>query len=154
MPFVAVKPRQSPLLAGRPVLCNILPMEYEVDFSFGVEALNGARRCVLRRFSPEAKAVLLQSSACAQDCLLLGDVRLIVPGFSPALSEEERAALGRAEETGDEGIAVFCHMTVPDEDPLGAGFDLARLVLVDTLTGRGLCVSRPPRPLVALRDGV
>ena len=120
-------------------------MEYEVDFSFGVEALNGARRCVLRRFSPEAKAVLLQSSACAQDCLLLGDVRLIVPGFSPALSEEERAALGRAEETGDEGIAVFCHMTVPD---------LARLVLVDTRTGRGLCVSRPPRPLVALRDGV
>ena len=66
--------------------------------------------------------------------------------------DEERAALGRAEGAGDKGIAVFCRLSVPSEYPLAAGFDLSQLVLVDTATGRGLCVSRPLQPLVSLKD--
>ncbi|HJD97473.1 hypothetical protein [Mailhella massiliensis] len=127
-------------------------MEYEVVFPGGFKALNGARRCRLRRLSSEAKAVLLESLEDARGILVLGDVFLLSPGFSLALSHEERAALGRAEGAGDKGIAVFCRLSVPSEYPLAAGFDLSQLVLVDTATGRGLCVSRPLQPLVSLKD--
>lgn len=145
-------PAEGVRLARCRFLCNILSMTYEVAFPFGFDTPGEACRGVLRRFSPEAAAVLLDMAG--KGAFLLGDVTLLSPAFSLLLSEEERLALGRSEDEGGEGLSVFCCMTVPDEDPLGAGFDLARLVLVDTRTGRGLCVSRPPRPLVALRDGV
>ena len=127
-------------------------MEYEVVFPRGFKELHGARRCRLRRFSPEAKAVLVQSMEDERDMLVLGDALLISPSFSLALSQEEREALGCPEERSDQDLAVFCRLSVPREDPLAAGFDLSRLVLVDTATGRGLCVSRPLQPFLSLRE--
>lgn len=77
---------------------------------------------------------------------MLGDVKRVFPGFSLSLTQEEQNSLTGGEARSD--IGVFCRLRIPHNNPLSAGFDLSRLVLIDTLTGRGLCVSRPALALV------
>ncbi len=128
-------------------------MEYDVTFIKGIDALGGARRCLLRRLAAGAGAVLLQSVEDEGRCLILGDVRLVAPEDGISLTAEEGAALGRAPYTGGDGVEVFCRLFIPEDDPLSAGFDLSRLMLVDTATGTGLEASRPGAAPVLLKAG-
>ncbi len=112
-------------------------MEYDVDFPNGVEALKGARRCRILKFSSDSPAVLLQDVEDQNSVLLLGDVRRIAPGRLPGLEAEE-------------GVAVFCGVSIPEDDPLAAGFDLSRLILVDLSCGTGREVERPGLPVLPL----
>lgn len=124
--------------------------EQDLKFFSGVAALGGARSCRMMSFAPSASAVLLSSLESVCPPLLLGCVRRLFPGLSLTVTEEERAALGIPED-GD--VEVFCRLAVPEADPLSAGFDLSRLVLVAPSSGRALEVRRPDASVVALKKG-
>lgn len=124
--------------------------EQDVMFLAGVAALGGARSCRLKRFAPDASAVLLSSLEGACPPLLLGRVRASGLESSPVVTAGELAALGLP---ADGDVEVFCRLAVPDDDPLRAGFDLSRLVLVASSTGRALEAARPGAPVVALKAG-
>lgn len=126
--------------------------EQDVMFSAGVAALGGARSCRLQKLAPDASAVLLSSLEAPCPPLLLGCVRLHCPASSPVVTAGELAALGLSAEDGDD-VDVFCRLSIPDEDPLRAGFDLSRLVLVASSTGRALEAARPGAPVMALKTG-
>lgn len=126
----------------------------DVTFLPGMTALHGARRCRVLRLAEGAPSVLLCSLEKEGECLLLGDVRRAFPSACCALSAQEREALGLAGEEGEENVLFFCRMAVPADDPLSAGFDLSRLVLVAPSSGRGLEARRPGQrlePLAAKR---
>ncbi len=127
--------------------------EYDITFARPVSALENARLCRLRSFAPGASAVLLLSSESSCPPLLLGRMQLISHEESFTVSEEERAALGLTPEGGEDGIEVFCRMTIPADDPLDAGFDLSRLVLTAPSAGKALEIMRPGAPVVSLKRG-
>lgn len=126
--------------------------EQDVMFAAGVAALDGARSCRLKRLAPGASAVLLSSLEGSCPPLLLGCVHALCPESSPVVTAGERASLGLPA-GGDGDVEVFCRLAVPDEDPLRAGFDLSRLVLVASSTGRALEAARPGAPVMALKTG-
>ncbi|MBR3880119.1 MAG: hypothetical protein IKJ34_00750 [Mailhella sp.] len=121
-------------------------MEYEVIFSDGMEALDGARRCLLTRFVPESPALVLRDLE-SEDQLLLGDVRLVAPYYLPELDEREREALGMGD-VAAEDILILCRMAVPYARPQEAGFDMSHFVCVHS--GRGIEVRRPGAPVIPL----
>ena len=127
-------------------------MEYEVTFMKGVTALGGANLCRLIRLVDGAKAVLLQNASDERQSLVLGDVRLVAPGHVVTLTAEEAEALGRAPGGAGGDVEVFCRLVIPDDDPLAAGFDLSRLVLVDGKNGRGVETERPGEAPVLLTE--
>lgn len=122
----------------------------DVTFLPGMTALHGARRCRVLRLADNALSVLLCSLEQEGACLMLGDVRRAFPSVRCVLSAQEREALGLEEGAGEENVCFFCRMVVPADDPLSAGFDLSRLVLVAPGTGRGLEAGRAGQPLVPL----
>ena len=129
-------------------------MEYDVIFPNGMEALGGACACRLLRLAPDSTAFILQHAENGSERLLLGDVRRIGPEALPVLTAEELAALGCL--PGDmldalsDDVAVLCRMRIPHEKPQEAGFDLARLVLINTRNGKALEAERPGAPLIPL----
>ena len=128
-------------------------MEHNVTFSSGMEALGGACACRLLRLSPESSAFILQNAENGSERLLLGDVRRLGPEALPVLSTEELAALGLPDamlESLPEDVAVLCRMRIPREKPQDAGFDLGRLVFVNTQNGMALEAERPGAPLIPL----
>ena len=129
-------------------------MEYEVTFSSGMESLGGACACRLFRLSPESSAFILQSAEGGGERLLLGDVRRLGAGALPVLSAEEMEALGcipaGAFSDIPDDVVVLCRMRIPHDRPQEAGFDLGRLVFVNTNSGRALEAERPGAPLVPL----
>lgn len=128
-------------------------MEHNVTFSSGMEALGGACACRLLRLSPESSAFILQNAENGSERLLLGDVRRLGPEALPVLSTEELAALGLPDamlESLPEDVAVLCRMRIPREKPQDAGFDLGRLVFVNTRNGMALEAERPGAPLIPL----
>ena len=129
-------------------------MDYKVIFPSGMEALGGACSCRLFRLSPESSAFILQSAEGGGERLLLGDVRRLGAGALPVLSAEEMAALGCIPEGAfadiPDDVVVLCRMCIPHDRPQGAGFDLGRLVFVNTKSGRALEAERPGAPLVPL----
>ena len=129
-------------------------MEYDVIFPNGMEALGGACACRLLRLTPESTAFILQNAENGSERLLLGDVRRIGPAALPVLSVDELSALGclpgEMLETLPDDVAVLCRMRIPHEKPQEAGFDLARLVFVNTRTGKALEAERPGAPLIPL----
>lgn len=128
-------------------------MEHNVTFSSGMEALGGVCACRLLRLSPESSAFILQSAENGSERLLLGDVRRLGPEALPVLSTEELAALGLPDamlESLPEDVAVLCRMRIPREKPQDAGFDLGRLVFVNTQNGMALEAERPGAPLIPL----
>ena len=70
------------------------------------------------------------------------------------LSADELSALGclpgNMLETLPDDVAVLCRMCIPHSKPQEAGFDLARLVLVNTKTGKALEAERPGAPVIPL----
>ena len=70
------------------------------------------------------------------------------------LSAEEMAALGCIPEGAfsdiPDDVVVLCRMCIPHDRPQGAGFDLGRLVFVNTNSGRALEADRPGAPIVPL----
>ena len=129
-------------------------MEYDVIFPNGMEALGGACACRLLRLAPESAAFILQNAENGSERLLLGDVRSIGPEALPVLTAEEIAALDCLPndmlETLSDDVVVFCRMRIPHEKPQEAGFDLARLVLINTRNGKALEAERPGAPLIPL----
>ena len=129
-------------------------MEYEVTFSSGMESLGGACACRLFRLSPESSAFILQSAEGGGERLLLGDVRRLGSGALPVLLAEEMAELGcipaGAFSDVPDDVVVLCRMSIPYDSPQKAGFDLGRLVFVNTNSGRALEAERPGAPLVPL----
>lgn len=122
-------------------------MEYEVIFPSGLEALSGARRCLLVRFTPESPALILKSLDGDGGSLLLGDVRRVAPEALPELTAEELEALACL--IGDEEeVTVLCRIAVPHTRPQDAGFDLARLILA--YHGCAVEAERPGAPMVPL----
>ena len=128
----------------------------DVTFVPGMTALHGACRCRMLRLAESAPSVLLCSLETEGECLFLGDVRRTFPSVPCTLSAQEREALGLEAQAQDEDVLFFCRVSVPADDPLSAGFDLSRLVLVAPSTGRGLEVQRPGQklePLAGKRRG-
>ena len=129
-------------------------MEYDVIFPNGMEAFGGACACRLLRLAPESTAFILQNAENGSERLLLGDVRRIGPEALPVLSADELAALGCLPgdmlETLPDDVVVLCRMCIPHKKPQEAGFDLARLVLVNTRNGKALEAERPGAPLIPL----
>lgn len=129
-------------------------MEYEVNFSSGVEALGGACACRLFRLSPESSAFILQSAENGSERLLLGDVRRLGPEALPVISVEELSALGCMPEDAAVGlpddVVVLCRMSIPHQKPQDAGFDLGRLIVVNTANGRAVEAERPGAPHMPL----
>ena len=129
-------------------------MEYDVIFPNGMEALGGACSCRLLRLAPESTAFILQNAENGSERLLLGDVRRIGPEALPVLSVDELSALGCLPgdmlEALPDDVAVLCRMCIPHKRPQDAGFDLARLVFVNTKTGKALEAERPGAPLIPL----
>ena len=123
-------------------------------FPNGMEALGGACACRLLRLAPESTAFILQNAENGSERLLLGDVRRIGPEALPVLSAEELAALGGIPgdilEALPDNVAVLCRMSIPSKRPQEAGFDLARLVLINTRNGKALEAERPGAPVVPL----
>ena len=126
--------------------------EQDIMFFSAVAALGGARSCRLQRLAPDASAVMLSSLESSCPPLLLGRVRALGPVPSPGVTAGELAALGLPAD-GDGDVEIFCRLAIPDEDPLRAGFDLSRLVLVASSTGRALEAARPGAPVMALKTG-
>lgn len=126
--------------------------EFDVMFAGGAEALGGARSCRVKRFVSESSAVLLASLESSCPPLLLGCVRRVFPGTSFAVTEEERKALGLSPEGDDGEVEVFCRVIIPASDPLSAGFDLSRLVLVVPSRGTALEAARPGAPVIPLKS--
>lgn len=131
-------------------------MEYDVTFDAGCEALGGVRHGRLMRLSAEGSALILRDPVSGTD-ILLGDVRRLCRDCVPALSAEEHEALGCAagsEQAVPETVEVLCRLGIPHQRPQDAGFDLSRLVLVNTANGKGLEVMRPGAGLIplAMRD--
>ena len=125
--------------------------EYDISFAAAVAALGNSRSCRIRRFDDEASAVLLLSLESSCPPLLLGCPQRVLADFSPHVTEAECEALGLSPEEDGEGVEVFCRVSIPDGDPLSAGFDCSRLVLAAPSTGRALEVFRPGGVLVPLR---
>ena len=129
-------------------------MEYDVIFPNGMEALGGTCACRLLRLAPESTAFILQNAENGSERLLLGDVRRIGTEALPVLSADELTALGclpgNMLETLPDDVAVLCRMRIPHKKPQEAGFDLARLVLVNTRNGKALEAERPGAPLIPL----
>ena len=129
-------------------------MEYDVIFPNGMEALGGACSCRLLRLAPESTAFILQNAENGSERLLLGEVRRIGPAALPVLSAEELSALGCLPsdmlETLPDDVVVLCRMCIPHQKPQEAGFDLARLVLINTRNGKALEAERPGAPLIPL----
>ena len=129
-------------------------MEYDVNFPNGMEALGGACACRLLRLAPESTAFILQNAENGSERLLLGDVRRIGPEALPVLTSDELAALGCLPCDMLEGlpddVVVLCRMCIPHKKPQEAGFDPARLVLVNTRNGKALEAERPGAPLIPL----
>ena len=129
-------------------------MEYDVIFPNGMEALGGACSCRLLRLAPESTAFILQNAENGSERLLLGDVRRIGPEALPVLTAEELAALGYLPadmlDSLPDDVAVLCRMRIPQKRPQEAGFDLARLILVNTRNGKALDAERPGAPLIPL----
>lgn len=150
------KSRQGSLARGL-LLCDISRMKScDVTFVPGMTALHGARRCRMLRLVEGAPSVLLCSLETEGECLVLGDVRRSFPSVPCTLSAQEREALGLDAQAQDEDVLFFCRVSVPADDPLSAGFDLSRLVLVAPPTGRGLEVQRSGQnlePLAGKRRG-
>lgn len=128
-------------------------MEYDVTFESGCEALGGACHGRLIRLTTESAALILRDTTSGADTLL-GDVRRLCRDCVPALSAEEQAALDCAEPSGrgvaPEEVEVLCRLHIPHDRPQDAGFDLGRLVLVNTANGKGLEAMRPDAGLVPL----
>ena len=129
-------------------------MDYEVIFPNGMEALGGACSCRLLRLAPESTAFILQNAENGSERLLLGDVRRIGPEALPVLAADELSALGclPAEmlDSLPDDVAVLCRMRIPQGRPQDAGFDLGRLVLINTRNGKALEAERPGAPLIPL----
>ena len=129
-------------------------MEYDVIFPNGMEALGGACACRLLRLAPESTAFILQNAENGSERLLLGDVRRIGPEALPVLTTEELAALGYLPadmlDSLPDDVVVLCRMRIPHKRPQEAGFDLARLVLINTRNGKALEAERPGAPLIPL----
>ena len=123
-------------------------------FPNGMEALGGACACRLLRLASDSTAFILQNAENGSERLLLGDVRRIGPEALPVLTAEEFAALsclpGDMLETLPDDMAVLCRMRIPHKKPQEAGFDLARLVLINTRNGKALEAERPGAPLIPL----
>jgi hypothetical protein len=85
---------------------------------------------------------------------LLGDVRRIGPEALPVLTSDELATLGCLPgdmlESLPDDVAVLCRMRIPNQKPQDAGFDLTRLVLINTRNGKALEAERPGAPLIPL----
>jgi hypothetical protein len=129
-------------------------MEHDVIFPNGMEALGGACTCRLLRLAPDSTAFILQNAGNGSERLLLGDVRRIGPEALPVLTAEELAALGCLPgdmlEALPDDVAVLCRMRIPHAKPQEAGFDLTRLILVNTRNGKALEAERPGAPLIPL----
>jgi hypothetical protein len=129
-------------------------MEYDVIFPTGMEALGGACVWRLLRLAPDSTAFILQHPENGSERLLLGDVRRIGPEALPVLTDEELAALGCLPgdmlESLPDDVAVLCRMRIPHDKPQEAGFDLTRLVLINTRNGKALEAERPGAPLIPL----
>jgi hypothetical protein len=123
-------------------------MEYEAIFSDGMEALGGARRCLLTRFVPESPALILRDPESG-DQLLLGDVRLVAPDYLPELDARERESLGMGDAAAED-ILVLCRMAVPYARPQEAGFDMSRLVCI--YAGQGIELQRSGAPVIPLAE--
>lgn len=127
--------------------------EFDVMFSGSVDALCGARSCRVKRLAPESSAVLLASLESSCPPVLLGCVRAVCPERSFDVTEAERKVLGLSPEGDDGEVEVFCRVIIPESDPLSAGFDLSRLVLVASATGTALEAARPGAPVMSLKSG-
>ena len=70
------------------------------------------------------------------------------------LTAEELAALGCLPgdmlDTLPDDVAVLCRIRIPHEKPQEVGFDLARLVIINTRSGKALEAERPGAPLIPL----
>lgn len=125
-----------------------------MKFSSGLDILSGACACRLFRLSPESSAFILQSAENGGERLLLGDVRRIGPEALPVLSDEELDKLGCVPAEFSDGlpedIVVLCRMCIPQDKPQEAGFDLGRLVVVNTRKGLAVEAERPGAPILPL----
>ncbi|WP_346666024.1 hypothetical protein [uncultured Mailhella sp.] len=125
--------------------------EYDVTFAAAVEALEGARSCRVLRLADEASSVLLLSLEGECPPLLLGCPARLLSDFSSGVTRAEREELGLSPEGGEADVEVFCRMGIPGNDPLAAGLDCSRLVLVSPSTGRALEASRAQGGIIPLR---
>ena len=126
--------------------------EYDVTFAAAVEALEGARSC--RGAAPCRRSLVRAASLSLEgECppLLLGCPARLLSDFSSGVTRAEREELGLSPEGGEADVEVFCRMGIPGNDPLAAGLDCSRLVLVSPSTGRALEASRAQGGIIPLR---
>lgn len=129
-------------------------MDYEVIFPAGMASFGGSCSCRLFRLSPESSAFILQNGENGGERLLLADVRHIGAAALPVLSEDELAELGcmpdELAESLPDDVVVLCRMSIPQERPQDAGYDMGRLVFVNMRNRRAMEAERPGSPVIPL----